>query len=186
MKVPFRQLKGWGCGHYSLANLFNDVRFYDDIEAELGSFIYDMNKSLLYYDYEMWLDATIALNPKADLQNRFIDSSIFRVNYDKLTIEQIESFFIPYLVTIYKPLLNICHLISVAQNLKDKHFYVIDSMKEEVEKIPIDMFLLKYHVCEVFIFINEEVRQSHRRGEETLAIYFNYNDFTHLKPTDNV
>lgn len=180
MKVPFRQTTPYGCGHYTLANLFNDERFLGFVTPYAPSDTYQMSR-LTEDLYGMWLRTIFCVNTSLPIQNRFIDVDLFDMNFQNLDYDFRRTHFRPFLMTIKGNVLF--HLILVCHNLINDMFYVVDSLNEDIKVMKKEEFVYLYYVVEVFVFENKEIVDSCATGSPgQLELYMNYNILSHLKP----
>lgn len=152
-RIPFRQSTMSGCGSLSLANLFNDKRFIEGIEdLKVGERTVDLNRKMDKYFPAGYIDTLYSTCSGFTMQaNRLIDPIIFGIEWEQCEPEQKEGWAKPHLVVIKRTPIR-CHCILVVQNLKDSLLYVVDSLKEYIEKYTIEDFLKWYHVLVVEVF----------------------------------
>lgn len=178
MKIPFKQKTGFGCGLYSLSNLFNDPKYIEYIKEE-ASFTHELNKVL--EEDELWLTTIFCVQDYCLVQNRLIDVSLFDVVGVGIMPEHLkENYFRPYLIVLN--IMGNFHLIAVAHCLKTDNFFIIDSLDEEIREVSKGDFVLKNNIIEVLIFENKEIKESCKIGKNANALLFNYKHFQHLRP----
>jgi hypothetical protein len=183
MEVPFLQTKIYGCGFYSLANLFNEEKFLEFIVPNWGSSTECLNRALRSMaDREIlpyfWVNTLFCVNSSLPVQNRFLDSALFDV--DEKSIEEFKDNpnFRAYLLTVKGALF---HQIAVVQNYHKDIFYVFDSLHKEVKELSRAELIFQYWIVEILKFESEEIMQSWKVGCEQLSLFFNYSAFPHIK-----
>lgn len=183
MHIPFKQTLPFGCGHYTLANFYNNQVFLEDIKPGLPSFLDEMNDSLKKNDCGVVLDKLIHVMPAQQLNNRVLEPSIFEVDFAKLEPFLKDEYFIPFFVS-KKSGLSMFHLVLVVHCLADNRLYIFDSLKTDPEVFEIQDFVLNNHIAEVSVLIDDSIKESYRLGNEMgiQQLYFSYEYFPHLKP----
>lgn len=182
MKVPFRQLKSYGCGHYTLANLFNEESYLQDIQEGVASYTHSLNRSLEKRGEPYFLATILCTQSALPLHNRIIDVEIFTYNEEAIKMNGLQETFRPLFVVVKLSVLH--HLILVCQSYLDGMLYVVDSLREEVEVMTPEQLLLKYSVQEIMIFSTDqiEIHNSKCNEGEEQSLYCHYENFEHLKP----
>lgn len=173
-KVPFRQLKRYGCGMYCLANLFNETKFLNYIIEDVGQGVYELNKAMSVEVPELYIGSVFLTSSQMKIQNRLFDPSIFEVESNDMVF--IDNGFRPILVTIAKPIL---HYILCLQVFSSDTIYVVDSLKEYISVYTSSELLLKYNVVGIDMLFQVE-EKSMFGAQEQLITYFDKRHSPHL------
>jgi hypothetical protein len=175
MKVKFKQDTLSGCGSYSLANLFNDERFLEGIkDLKVGERMVDLNKKMDKFFPEGYIDTLFLTQSQFTQQpSRLADPLVFEMKWEDVKDWQKEIWARPFLVT-FKRTKDKCHCILVILNLKNNLLYVVDSLKEDIQKFEVQNFINQYHIISVENFGLWDME----RPEDSMFIYKNH--FPHL------
>lgn len=152
MQVPFLQNTKSGCGSYSLANLFNNIKFIEGIENQSrGENVADLNKQLSTIYSDLYIEPYFHTNTHLKHYPRLTDIALFDLYWDKVTEENKKNQARPFLFTI-KSKSEKFHCILVVHNLEDNLFYIVDSLAPEIIKMPIQELINQYYIVAVNIF----------------------------------
>lgn len=171
--VPFKQTKPYGCGHYSLANLYNEEKYLDEIVAGRGEKLYHLSESLAKYESHMTIESYFLCNSQIKIQNRFIDKSLFAFADLK---EEAKNMCRPFLFTVVGSTLN--HCILVLHDMWNDDFYVVDSLHDYVQVYKADELLEAYYVVGVSTFLFKD------NPDECLIFFKQY--LTHILPSSAI
>jgi hypothetical protein len=152
-KIPFRQTTQFGCGSYTLANLFNEKEFIAKLPTEDGEALVDLNKKLS--------EGGLSIYPL------FLTKLEFRVGnrFDKANVsffsdkmEGMDSGLVPYLISFARPS-GALHYLGLIRNLATGKWYVVDSCEEEVFEVEILWFIKNYHIISVSLLFSDRHNQ---------------------------
>lgn len=180
MKIMFRQEKRYGCSFYALANFFGEETYLKYMVEDRGGFLEHNNQAIRENFSGYWLTTYVSLLSGLEVQNRFIDTSFFKIGKATLPEEIVENHFRPYFVTIKKT--SVHHAVLLVQRIKDGKLFLFDSMKEEPEEHTPETFVVSYWVTEIHVMENEQIAELTSWGSPSYFLTFNYNSFPHLKP----
>lgn len=154
MKVPFQQTTKSGCGSYSLANLFNNNVFINDVDKlEVGETTARLNEKIKSLgDIYCWLETLFCTQTHLTKHpTRLLDSTLFDIHWEKVSGYEKEAFAKPYFATI-KRTDTINHCILFLQVYKTNQLHVVDSLEEQIKIFTIDEFINEYYILEVLHF----------------------------------
>lgn len=154
MQVKFRQTTRNGCGSLSIANIFDDHRFTLELDKLPGERFADLNKKLLDFGFEIFIDCLFLTQPTFRAGNRLgISHNILFILPRKGVTKVIrETYAVPYLFTIANRKGRNPHMVAVVHNISDGLFHVIDSTKHEVMVLSFRDLVKKFHILSVSIF----------------------------------
>src|SRR4051812_43508486 len=90
--VPYKQNTISGCASYSLANLWDDPRFIEDVDSlQYGECLADMNVKMTKYMPTVFISTIFCTNSKfTENHNRLFDPLCFDIHWDKLEVSLCE------------------------------------------------------------------------------------------------
>lgn len=125
-KLPFHQTKTYGCGSYSLANLFNRSCYLDNIE-DGGESQFMLNEKLeKHKENGMFLQTLVLTSPRLEY-SRIKDKTLFDCH------DMPNGYFSPYLMISYHPGTNVFHYSAICHLYEKDLFFVMDSRKTEIQ-----------------------------------------------------
>lgn len=150
-KIPFRQTTQFGCGLYTLSNLFNREEFIADIPKDDGNFIAEINNALAVMEPDLFIDPLFLTNATFKVGNRFDKANVF-LFFDILEDkEAIKAGVMPFFISFARPN-GALHYIALLTDIATGKWYVVDSCEEEVFEVELLWFLKNYHVISVSYF----------------------------------
>jgi predicted double-glycine peptidase len=175
LKVPFRQRTISGCGSHCLANLLNDERFLVGIgDLKFGEGVIDLNKKLQQLAPDLYIDVVFASPSEMKAQpNKLIDKLVFQILWDKLTENHIQNYARPFLVTVKGVLF---HSILVFHNFKNDLYYVVDSLRDDIQLMVLDELITTKHITAV------EFVCSWKMEDEDRSVFFHKDYLKHIIP----
>lgn len=152
-KIPFRQTTQFGCGSYTLANIFDDKGFIAEIPEHDGETVTDLNVKLAKFYPGICIEFIFLTNFTFKVNNRFDKANValFLEIYDKKENPELKAGALPFLVTIARPN-GALHYIGLIQDIATGKWHVVDSCEEEVIEVEILWFIKNYHIVSVGIF----------------------------------
>lgn len=143
-----------GCASYSVANLFDDTRFIEDVAGlKFGETTADINRKLQQFMPEVYLTTIFCTNSQFTRNhNRLLDPMAFDMKWETVPEEEMATQARPLLVSFYRPNSGMVHCILVLQEFSTKIMHVVDPMDHHIKEMTIDELLHTYHIVEVCVF----------------------------------
>lgn len=150
LKVKYRQYTKFGCGSFTLANIFDDHRFVLDIPAAQGERVADLNRKMNKYHRALVIVPMFFTSPFLKSANRLRDPAIF--GYEgEIPDEYRETMARPLLLTFAKHNKEL-HTVALIHNLRNGFYYLVDSGTENVYVASIEDILKGYNVVQLSQF----------------------------------
>jgi len=151
--IKYRQQQWWGCGSFSLANLFDDHRFLEDLPTGHGERTPDLNRKMAKFQRALFIDNIFLtnFNLKEGSRLSWANRELLMTPRQGLTKEMKEVLCVPYMVAFSRANGG-AHNILVLHNLKDNLYYLVDSCKPEVERMTIRQMISKLPIVAVAVF----------------------------------
>ena len=153
MEVKYRQQQVWGCGSFSLANLFDDHRFVEELPIEHGERTPDLNRKMAKFQRAIFIDNIFLTNMhlKTGTRLTYGNRSLLMINRQGLTKEMKETLCVPYMAAFARNATG-SHNVLVLHNLKDNKYYMVDSCVSHVLKFELKDLIQLYHIVAVSVF----------------------------------
>lgn len=147
LKVKYRQPSKFGCGSYSLANLFDNPDFIEIIPEKYGERVADLNRKMDEYAPELFINTMYMTNIHLPQRNKLIMSQKNLFSYDEGSIDA------EALKTVAKPFLmifargnNQLHTVGLVHDLKTKKYYLVDSCEVDVLEFTLPQLMANYRI----------------------------------------
>jgi len=143
-KVLHRQETKYGCGSYTLANLFNDKRFIQQLPT-CGERVADLNRKMAKYKRSIFVNPIYVTCNSFPYGNRLLPDLANHM----FEIEPPEGLIKPMVITFARPNGNL-HSVGLLQ--QNDMGYIVDSCETEVETGRMIFFVHKLNIVHVNIF----------------------------------
>lgn len=152
MNTPYRQYSAFGCGSYTLANIFKDGRFIEEVPVGQGERVADLNKKMDLYQPEMFVNCMYMTNFNLPNGNRLraINRALF--SYEgEVTKEQKNKLARPFVISFARPNGQL-HSVGLIHDLKTRLYYMVDSCEPLILQGTLLKFIKDYHIVGVSQF----------------------------------
>lgn len=147
LKVKYRQHSKFGCGSYSLANLFDNPDFIEIIPEKNGERIADLNRKMDEYEPALFVNTMYMTNIHLPQRNKLIMSQkdLFSYNDDSIYEEEKKTLARPFLMVFARGN-NQLHTVGLVHDLKTKKYYLVDSCEVDVLDFTLIQLMNNYRI----------------------------------------
>lgn len=149
IKVPYRQTGKYGCGSYSLANLFSNPDITEGVMTE-EEVLANLNFKLQEHQSQYFVDPLVIASLDMAMFHRIKTPEVILQDYG-IEQEMANELCVPFLVTILRANTAL-HMMLVVRNLKNDVLHVVDSCSENIVEFTVGDFMHFYHIVGIMRF----------------------------------
>ena len=157
--IPFRQVTQFGCGSYSLANLFNESLFIAKLPHEEGENIADLNCKLECREHELYIDPIFMTSASLRRNNQLhVDDVDLLIISDIPAKEIEEKELVGVFLISFARANGAIHWVVVLSDLKSGRYYIVDSVEPDVIECDLLWLIRNYQIVSVSVFRQREAK----------------------------
>lgn len=151
MKVKFRQTGPFGCGSFSLAHVFDDHRFLEELPQDHRESLPMLQRKLNKYHRGLFIDSLFITS------SHFKSGECLKMSQKDLVLQKdkaaLKGMAIPYLMG-FSRYPGCVHQVAVIHDIDSGIFYLVDSCEEAVIDLKLVPLIYNYKLVAISVFVN--------------------------------